>query len=182
MLLCGCTNLKHIREKEENVSTTSPPVATTGMLIRKPVGVVFRAFIDPAITTHFWFTESTGPLAPNASVTWTWGMYGAAGDVVVRDFEPDCRVRFEWGGETPNQVEWTFTPLADNRTFVDIRNWDFAGSNEEQTAAAIDATGGFSLVLAGAKAWLEHNLELNLVRDRFPKDLGPHGDEHRGNQ
>ena len=164
------------------MSTTSPPVATTGMLIRKPVGEVFRAFIDPAITTYFWFTKSTGPLAPNATVTWTWGMYGAAGDVVVRDFEPDCRVRFEWGGETPNQVEWTFTPLADNRTFVDIRNWDFAGSNEEQTAAAIDATGGFCLVLAGAKAWLEHNLELNLVRDRFPKDLGPHGDEHRGNQ
>jgi hypothetical protein len=31
---------------------------------------------------------------------------------------------------------------------------------------AIDATDGFAYVLAGMKAWLEHGIELNLVRDR----------------
>lgn len=30
------------------------------MLIRKPVEQVFQAFIDPAITVHFWFTKSSG--------------------------------------------------------------------------------------------------------------------------
>lgn len=32
------------------------------MLIRKPVEQVFRAFIDPAITVHFWFNKSSGKL------------------------------------------------------------------------------------------------------------------------
>jgi hypothetical protein len=31
-----------------------------------------------------------------------------------------------------------------------------------------DSTGGFTLVLAGLKALLEHNIQLNLVGDRFP--------------
>ena len=33
------------------------------------------------------------------------------------------------------------------------------------------ATEGFSFVLAGAKALLEHGLQLNLVPDRFPDGL-----------
>ena len=33
---------------------------------------------------------------------------------------------------------------------------------------ALDSTEGFSLVLAGLKALLEHGVELNLVRDRHP--------------
>lgn len=36
---------------------------------------------------------------------------------------------------------------------------------------AIDSTGGFSLVLAGAKAWLEQGLTLGLVGDRHPKGV-----------
>ncbi|CEJ69228.1 hypothetical protein BN1195_01525 [Chryseobacterium oranimense G311] len=32
------------------------------MLIRKPVEDVFEAFINPEITTKFWFTKSTGKL------------------------------------------------------------------------------------------------------------------------
>jgi hypothetical protein len=33
------------------------------------------------------------------------------------------------------------------------------------------STEGFSLVLAGLKAFLEHNIRLNLVADRFPKGI-----------
>ena len=33
---------------------------------------------------------------------------------------------------------------------------------------AIDSMQGFSLVLAGAKAFLEHGIELNLVADHAP--------------
>ena len=35
-------------------------VAKAEMLIRKPVAEVFEAFVDPAITTQFWFTKSSG--------------------------------------------------------------------------------------------------------------------------
>lgn len=38
------------------------PVMNTGMLIRRPVMDVFEAFIDPDITTTFWFTKSSGRL------------------------------------------------------------------------------------------------------------------------
>jgi NAD(P)-dependent dehydrogenase (short-subunit alcohol dehydrogenase family) len=34
-------------------------------------------------------------------------------------------------------------------------------------AKALDSTGGFALVLAEAKAFLEHNIVLNLIADRF---------------
>jgi uncharacterized protein YndB with AHSA1/START domain len=49
--------------------------AEAGMLIRKPVEQVFEAFINPEITTNFWFTESTGRLDENHEVLWTWEMY-----------------------------------------------------------------------------------------------------------
>ena len=34
------------------------PVAKSEMLIRRPVADVFEAFIDPAITSRFWFTKA----------------------------------------------------------------------------------------------------------------------------
>ncbi len=37
---------------------TKEPVVKAEMLIRKPVTEVFEAFIDPTITTNFWFTKS----------------------------------------------------------------------------------------------------------------------------
>jgi hypothetical protein len=36
---------------------------------------------------------------------------------------------------------------------------------------AIESTEGFTLVLAGLKALLEHRVRLNLVADRFPGGL-----------
>jgi uncharacterized protein YndB with AHSA1/START domain len=38
------------------------PVMNTGMLIRKPVADMFEAFIDPDVTTKFWFTKSCSRL------------------------------------------------------------------------------------------------------------------------
>jgi hypothetical protein len=34
-----------------------------------------------------------------------------------------------------------------------------------------DSTQGFTLVLAGLKAWCEHGLQPNLIWDRYPKGL-----------
>lgn len=44
------------------------------MLIRKPVSTVFQAFLDPTITTNFWFTKSSGKLEVGKTVTWEWEM------------------------------------------------------------------------------------------------------------
>ena len=55
--------------------------------------------------------------------------------------------------------------MAKDRTLVVIRNWGFHGDADKIVADAIDSTGGFSFVLAGLKAFAEHHIELNLVRD-----------------
>jgi hypothetical protein len=68
-------------------------------------------------------------------------------------------------------VEWTFTPLDNDTTFVGITESGFAGSGDELTKRVTDSTEGFSLVLAGLKALLEHNVRVNLVADRFPKGI-----------
>ncbi len=44
------------------------PVASAGMLVRRPVAEVFEAFIDPAITARFWFSDGRGRLEPGARV------------------------------------------------------------------------------------------------------------------
>jgi uncharacterized protein YndB with AHSA1/START domain len=52
----------------EEFELTRIPVATTGMLIRRPMDVVFDAFVNPDVTTRFWFTKSSGRLEPGARV------------------------------------------------------------------------------------------------------------------
>ena len=63
------------------------PVAKTEMLIRKPVAEVFGAFVDPAITTKFWFTKSSGKLEDGKEVRWDWEMYGVSTRVIVKAIE-----------------------------------------------------------------------------------------------
>lgn len=145
------------------------PVATAAMLIRRPVAEVFDAFVDPAVTSRFWFTSGSGRLEPAARLRWEWAMYGAAADVVVRAVEPNQRILLDWGDPgAMTAIEWTFAPHGDDATFVTIENRGFGGSPDERVRQAIDGTEGFALVLAGAKAWLEHGLALNLVGDRHP--------------
>jgi len=53
---------------------------------------------------------------------------------------------------------------------VSVTNRGFSGDAGEIVKQALDSTGGFNLVLAGAKAFLEHHINLNLMADRFPDD------------
>lgn len=67
------------------------------MLIRKPVQDVFEAFINPEVTTHFWFTKSTGKLEEGKTVTWEWEMYGVKNVVNVHKIIPNQLIKTEWG-------------------------------------------------------------------------------------
>jgi uncharacterized protein YndB with AHSA1/START domain len=57
---------------------TQVPIAKTGMLIRSPIEDVFAAFIEPTVTTKFWFTKSSGRLEAGKPIKWEWEMYGAS--------------------------------------------------------------------------------------------------------
>ena len=66
--------------------------AKVGMLIRRPASDVFEAFVNPEITTTFWFTKSTGRLDGDKYVRWDWEMYGVHSDVEVDALEPNRRI------------------------------------------------------------------------------------------
>lgn len=145
------------------------PFAKAEMLIRKPVSQVFEAFVNPEITTRFWFTKSTGKLSAGKQVQWTWEMYKHTETVFVKEIEPGRKILIEWGNDQDKTtVEWIFKKLDDNSTFVSITNGGFTGNTEKLISQIRDSTEGFTLVLAGLKALLEYNVQLNLVGDRFP--------------
>lgn len=143
------------------------PIARAEMLIRKPVSEVFEAFVNPEITGKFWFTRGDQRLEEGKTVTWYWDMYGVSAEVEVKAIEQNERILIEW----PRPVEWQFTPKGDDATFVSVTESGFEGTDDEKVAQAIDSMGGFTLTLAGCKAYLEHGIELNLVADHSPDHL-----------
>jgi uncharacterized protein YndB with AHSA1/START domain len=150
---------------------TRPPVATKGMLVRRTPTDVFRAFADPAITTKFWFTKSSGKVEKGARLTWEWEMFGASVSVAVKELEEDRRIVFEWGSaDAPRTVELRFVPHQ-GHTYVNVTETGFNGTGDEMAAQAIDSASGFALVLAAAKALLEYDLVLPVVADHVVPGL-----------
>lgn len=143
------------------------PTVETQMMIRKPVETVFRAIIDPDITTNFWFTKSSGKLEVGKTVVWEWEMYGVSTSVLTKVIIPDRLISTEWG-DPVTKVDYDFTSLTDKSTYVVIRNYGFQQTGDELIEAIKDNTGGFTTVLDGMKAYLEHGLKLNLIADKFP--------------
>jgi uncharacterized protein YndB with AHSA1/START domain len=163
-----------LEEKYMATDTTyqlsQPPTMKTQMLIRKPAGAVFEAFVDPAITTKFWFTKSSGRLEPGAEIRWEWEIYNVSATVRVKEIERNSRIVIEWGDEENGFtiVEWRFKPWKDETTFVTITEKGYRGDGDQMVARAIDSMGGFSFVLAAAKALLEHEIVLTLTADHAP--------------
>lgn len=153
------------------ITLEEPVEAVAGMLIRKPAHDCYEAFVDPAITTKFWFTKSTGRLDDGKTVTWTWEMYDVSSPATPIEIVPEEKIVVEWGdpGEA-STIEWTFKPL-EAGTFVGVRAYGFPGDGDAQVKMAIDVSEGFGIVLCGMKAWLEHGIRLRGVDDRWPKGL-----------
>lgn len=150
------------------------PTVETQMLIRKPVSKVFNAFIDPDITTNFWFTKSSGRLEVGKTITWEWEMYGISTKVLVKDIVANKKISIEWGNPATT-VDYQFTQLTDNTTYVVIKNYGFKETGDDLIEVIKNNTGGFTTVLDGLKAYLEHNINLNLIGDKFPKEVSQHG-------
>ncbi len=144
--------------------------AKTGMLIRKSIDKVFNSFIDPELTKNFWFIKSSGKLEVGRETVWSWEVYNHTVSVLTKEIIPNKKIVIEWGNYSEKTtVEWTFEDLETDKTFVTIENFGFVGDTQQIIRQIRDSTEGFSLVLAGLKAFLEHNIILNLVADRFPK-------------
>jgi uncharacterized protein YndB with AHSA1/START domain len=156
----------------EGLLLTRMPITETGMLIRKPVADVFEAIVNPEITTRFWFTSSSGRLVVGRPIRWDWEMYDVSIQVAAQVIEPNHRIVIEWPGYSgPTAVELTFTPLDEGTTFVRVTESGFTGDGDQLVKYVADSTQGFTLMLAGLKAFLEHGVRLNLVGDRYPKGV-----------
>jgi uncharacterized protein YndB with AHSA1/START domain len=151
---------------------TQAPKSRSEMLVRKPASDVFEAIVNPDITTQFWFTHSTGRLDAGTNVRWDWEMYDVSAEVTPKAVEPSERVVIEWPGYSgPTTVTWELMDQRDGTTFVRITEDGFTGDADDLVRYAADSTQGFTLMLAGLKALLEHGIRLNLTADAHPKGL-----------
>lgn len=146
----------------------------TQMLIRRPIASVFNAFIDPEVTSHFWFTKGSAKLDKGQKVTWEWEMYNVSAQVLVKELEENRRIVIEWG-EPFTTVEFNFQSLSDGSTYVQITESGYRATGDELLQIIKDSTSGFTTVLDGLKAYLEHGINLNLIADKFPKEVIEHG-------
>ena len=138
------------------------------MMIRKPIAEVYQAFIDPEITTQFWFTKSSGKLIEGRRIKWEWEMYGVSTEVEVSEIIENQKISIIWG-KPPTMVDFEFEKLTEHQTYVIINHYGFSQTGDELMAEIRDNTGGFTTVLDGLKAYLEHGIKLNLVVDKFPQ-------------
>ena len=103
---------------------TDAPAAKAAMLIRRPVADVFEAFVDPAITSRFWFSRGSGRLEAGKQVRWDWEPYKVSAEVLVTAIEPNARIVIEWSTYgSPTTVEWAFVSRADHHIALNLV-WD----------------------------------------------------------
>lgn len=138
------------------------------MLIRKPIAEVFEAFINPEVTTKFWFTKSSGKLEEGTTTTWIWEMYNVSSEVQTLKIVPNLKIETLWGNPATN-VDYEFKEMK-NGTLVIIKSYGYTQTGDDLLKVINDNTGGFTTVLDGCKAWLEHGIKLNLIEDKFPAE------------
>lgn len=96
-------------------------------------------------------------------------MYNASADVKVLELVPNEVIKIEWG-KPATLVNFQFTPKGEEKCLAQIEHHGFHQQGSDLYSAIADSADGFSSLLAGAKAWLEHGIELQLVRDKFPSE------------
>ena len=102
-------------------------------------------------------------------------MYNVSTAVLTKEIVPNEKIVFEWGESPKRTVEFLVKPLSDGSTYAVAREYGYQETGDDLIAAIKDSTGGFTTVLDGLKCWLEHGINLNLIHDKFPKEVARHG-------
>jgi uncharacterized protein YndB with AHSA1/START domain len=140
----------------------NPTTVQASMLIRRPAGEVFAAFVNPQTLRKFWLSDASGPLAPGARVQWQFMVPGATEKVSVTRFEAPRHLAFDWSDGI--HVDMTFEPFGDGATRTNVAVSGFEGA--EALAQAAGTVEGFSIVLCDLKTLLETGESAHLVRDK----------------
>lgn len=84
----------------------------------------------------------------------------------VKSAEKPNSLHIEWGdGDRFTDVKWEFESAGDEGTIVRITESGFSGGQSEVIQSALDLTGGFNQVVTAVKALLEHDAQINVVKD-----------------
>lgn len=137
--------------------------AKVRMLIRRPPGEVFAAFVNPQTLRKFWLTDASGPLAPGARVQWQFMVPGATAKVFVTRFEAPRLLSFDWPDDGLH-IDMSFEPFGEGGTRATVAVSGFQGA--DVLAQAVGTAEGFSIVLCDLKTLLETGESAGLVRDK----------------
>jgi uncharacterized protein YndB with AHSA1/START domain len=132
------------------------------MLIRRPAGEVFAAFVNPQTLRKFWLSNASGPLGPGARVQWDFMVPGATASIVVTAFESPRRIGFDWPGGM--HVELRFESIDNDATHVTAAVSGLKG--KDLLTQATNVVEGFTIVFCDLKTLLESGESANLVRDK----------------
>jgi len=100
-------------------------------------------------------------------------MYQVSSKVNVKEIIPNKKITVTWN-EPATTIDFSFQAVDDHSTYVVIKNYGFDKTGDELLREINGSTGGFTTVLDGLKAYLEHNINLNLIADKFPKGVAAH--------
>jgi uncharacterized protein YndB with AHSA1/START domain len=138
--------------------------ATASLLVRRPPSEVFAALVEPRHLSAFWLADASAPLAAGRTVRWQFRVAGAAEDTRVADLVADRLIAIEWS--EGQRVRFSFEDRGDGTTRVAVEQTGFSGAPAEATAAALEATQGFTLVLCDLKVYLETGASPGITRDK----------------
>src|SRR5688572_14685597 len=135
---------------------------TASMLIHRPPGEIFAAFVNPQQLRKFWLIDASGPLAPRARVQWSFMVPVATARVAVTRFESPHHLAFDWDDEL--HVSMTFESFGDGGTRASVEVSGFTGADAVHEATS--TVEGFAIVLCDLKTLLETGESPGLVRDK----------------
>ena len=130
--------------------------------IRKPVGEVFEAVVDPKKLSGYFTKTASARLAPGATVMWSFPEFEGEFPVKVREVVKDERIVLEWEsqeGGYDTRIEMAFKPLDGGDTMVQIRESGWPDT-PMGVKSSYDNCGGWMHMSCCLKAYLEYGINL----------------------
>ena len=145
------------------MTTPTAAEARVSLIINAPSEEIFNAFIEPKQLVRFWLASSNGKLAIGKSVHWEFKVPGATVETTATKLRLGQAILWKWSDGTTVNIE---LEELDKGTAVNIINSGFRGSPAQKVQSALNATEGFSFVLADLKTLLESGKSSHIVRDK----------------
>ena len=145
------------------MTTPKTAEARVSLIINASAEEIFNAFIEPKQLVRFWLASSSGKLAMGKSVEWEFKVPGAKVKTTATKLTLRRAIAWKWSDGTTVNIE---LEELEKGTAVTIINSGFQGSPNKKVQSSLNATEGFSFVLADLKTLLESGKSSHIVKDK----------------